>query len=433
MESTRIAVFGLGYVGCVTAACLARLHHFVIGVDSDPHKVSRIQDGLAPFYEPGLDEMVRDTVRNGHLSACMSPEEALRDAEIVMICVGTPSEPNGDLGLGQLRRVIHDLVCCLRGRARPLIVTIRSTVIPGTCEEVVLPAFSGHDGVTVVSNPEFLRQGCALRDFMEPPLLVAGGMDPKAVRRVADLYSALDVRPSLVSLRTAEMIKYACNTFHAVKITFANEIGTLCQRLDVDGQEVMDILCQDRKLNISPAYLKPGLAFGGSCLAKDLRALTYRSLRLDLRLPLLESVIASNDSHLDRVVRRVLNLGGRIGIFGLAFKKNTDDLRESPIVALLERLIGKGRDVRIYDPHIRLDRIYGSNRDFVSKTIPHIETLLEADLNAFLSWADHVVVAQVPDAATARCIAESNRAVLDVTGASIRSTMPNLVAESDEQ
>jgi GDP-mannose 6-dehydrogenase len=416
----------------VTAACLARLDHSVIGVESDPHKVSRIQGGLAPFYEPGLDEIVRETVRNGHLSACRSPDEALRDAEIAMICVGTPSEPNGDLGLGQLRRVINDIVSCLGRRARPLIVAIRSTVIPGTCEEIVLPAFSGHDGVSVVSNPEFLRQGFALRDFMEPSLLVAGGMDPEAVRRVADLYSALDVRPSLVSLRTAEMIKYACNAFHAVKIAFANEVGTVSERLEVNGREVMEIVCQDRKLNISPAYLQPGFAFGGSCLAKDLRALTYRSLRLDLELPLLESVIASNDSHLDRAVQSVLNLGGRIGIFGLAFKKNTDDLRESPVVVLLERLIGKGREVRVYDPHIRLDSIYGSNRDFVLKTIPHIGVLLEADLSAFLSWADHVVVSQKPDATTARCIAESNRPVLDVTGGSIGSTMVNLVAESDD-
>jgi GDP-mannose 6-dehydrogenase len=411
-------VFGLGYVGCVTAACLARLDHVVIGVDSDHFKVGRIQNGLAPFYEPGLDEMMGESVRNGHLSACVSADEALANAEVAMVCVGTPSERNGDLGLGQLRRVINDIAGCLSRRTTPLIVAIRSTVFPGTCEEMVLPAFSGHDGVSVVSNPEFLRQGCALRDFMEPSLLVAGGNDLEAIRRVADLYSVLDVRPCLVSLRAAETIKYACNAFHAVKIAFANEIGTMCERLEVDGQAVMEILCQDRKLNISPAYLKPGFAFGGSCLAKDLRALTYRSLRLDLKLPLLESVIASNDFHLDRAVQSVLNLGGRIGIFGLAFKKDTDDLRESPVVALLERLIGKGREVRVYDPHIRLDSIYGSNREFVMKTVPHIGALLEADLTAFLSWAEHVVVAQKPDAAIARCIAESHRPVLDVTGAS---------------
>jgi GDP-mannose 6-dehydrogenase len=402
----------------VTAACLARLGHSVIGVDSDPYKVSRIQSGLAPFYEPGLDEMVREAVRTGYLSACISADEALSTAEIAMICVGTPSERNGDLGLGQLQRVLNDVVSCLGRRARPLIVAIRSTVFPGTCEEVVLPAFSGHLGVSVVSNPEFLRQGCALHDFMEPSLLVAGGMDPEPVRRVADLYRALDVKPCLVSLRAAEMIKYACNAFHAVKIAFCNEIGALCGQIEVDGQAVMEILCQDRKLNISPAYLKPGFAFGGSCLAKDLTALTYRSLRLDLKLPLLESVITSNAFHLDRAVLRVLDLSGRIGVFGLAFKKNTDDLRESPVVALVERLIGKGRDVRVYDPHIRLDSIYGTNREFVLKTIPHIGALLEADLSAFLSWADHLVVTQKPDAAIARCIAESNRPVLDVTGGS---------------
>jgi GDP-mannose 6-dehydrogenase len=418
VESTRIAVFGLGYVGCVTGACLARLDHSVIGVDSDPYKVSRIQSGLAPFYEPGLDDIVREAVRTGHLSACVSADEALSTAEIAMICVGTPSERNGDLGLGQLQRVLNDVASCLERRNRPLIVAIRSTVFPGTCEHVVLPAFSRHPGVSVVSNPEFLRQGCALHDFMEPPLIVAGALDREPARRVADLYSALDVKPYLVSLRSAEMIKYACNAFHAVKIAFSNEIGALCEQVEVDSQALMELLCQDRKLNISPAYLKPGFAFGGSCLAKDLRALTYRGLRLDLKLPLLESVIASNAIHLDRAVVSVLDLTGRIGVFGLAFKKNTDDLRESPVVALLERLIGKGRDVRVYDPHIRMDSIYGTNREFVLKTIPHIGALLEADLGKFLSWADHLVVTQKPDATIARCIAESNRPVLDVTAGS---------------
>jgi GDP-mannose 6-dehydrogenase len=418
-DPARIAVFGLGYVGCVTAACLAHVNHSVIGVDSDPHKVDNVKSGLAPFYEPGLEEIVRDTVNTGRLSACVSAAEALQDADIALLCVGTPSERTGNLGLDQLRRVVQDIAACLDHRSKPLIVAIRSTVFPGTCEDVVIPAFAGHRSVSVVSNPEFLREGCAVRDFMEPSLLVVGGADPQSARRVARLYDSLNVKPCLVSLRTAEMIKYACNAFHGVKIAFANEIGALCDRLDVEGQEVMDTLCQDRKLNLSEAYLKPGFAFGGSCLPKDLRALTYRASRLDVKLPLLESTLPSNDRHLDRAVQKVLDLEGRIGVIGLAFKENTDDLRESPVVAMIERMIGKGRDLQIYDPHISMDSIYGSNRNFILNAIPHISRLLGADLETILAWADHLVVAQKPDQIMAKRIAESGLPVLDLVGSKL--------------
>ncbi len=418
-DRARIAVFGLGYVGCVTAACLASLEHSVIGVDPDQHKVDNVRNGLAPFYEPGLEEIVKSAVSAGRLSACATAEEGLADADVALLCVGTPSERNGNLGLDQLRRVVHDIASCLHGRTKPLIVAIRSTVFPGTCEETVMPAFAGHAGVSIVSNPEFLREGCAVRDFMEPSLLVVGGFDDAAVRRVAGLYGTLDVKPCLVSLRTAEMIKYACNAFHAVKVSFANEVGALCDRLGVPALEVMDTLCQDHKLNVSAAYLKPGFAFGGSCLPKDLRALNYRSSRLDLKLPLLESTLPSNDRHLDRAVQAVLDLSGRIGVIGLAFKENTDDLRESPVVTMLERMIGKGREVRVYDPHIRLDSIYGSNRNFILNAIPHIGRLLEAELDTLLAWSDHLVIAQKPDPALARRIAESGLPVIDLVGASL--------------
>jgi GDP-mannose 6-dehydrogenase len=277
--------------------------------------------------------------------------------------------------------------------------------------------------VSVVSNPEFLREGCAVRDFMEPSLVVVGGSHEE-VRRVAAIYDSLGVEPCLVSLRTAEMIKYACNAFHAVKIAFANEIGALAGQLHVDGREVMDTLCQDRKLNVSAAYLKPGFAFGGSCLPKDLRALAYRASRLDLKLPLLEAALPSNDRHLDRAVQAVLELPGRIGVIGLAFKEDTDDLRESPVVTLLEALIGKGRDVRVYDPHIRLDSIYGSNRNFILNAIPHIGRLLESDVAALLNWADHLVVVQKPGEALARAIAGSGLPVLDLTGSWIVTHPP---------
>lgn len=392
-DSAQIAVFGLGYVGCVTAACLAQLGHRVIGVDRDEFKVRNVQNHRAPFYEPGLEELIRENVAAGRLSACTSSREALTDAEIALIAVGTPSEKNGNLGLDQLRRVVGE-IATWHG-PRPLIVAIRSTVFPGTCEEIVIPAFQGRPTVRVVSNPEFLREGAAVRDFLEPSLIVVGGSDSEAVRRVAGLYDRLAVAPCLVSLRTAEMIKYACNAFHAVKIGFANEIGALCARLNVPPQEVMDTLCRDGKLNISPAYLKPGFAFGGSCLPKDLRALTYRASRLDLKLPLLASTLPSNEQHLARGIEAVLDLPAeRIGVLGLAFKENTDDLRESPVVALIERLIGKGRQVRVFDPHIQLDRIYGSNRSHLLHAIPHIGRLIDATADALLDWADHLVVTQ---------------------------------------
>ena len=415
-HASRIAVFGLGYVGCVTAACLASLDHFVIGVDSDQYKIDCIQNGRPPFYEPGLEEIIRSTVRSGHLSACNSAEDALRDADIALLCVGTPSERSGNLGLDQLRRVVHDIASRLTGRSKPLIVAIRSTVFPGTCDEVVIPAFAGYPQVTVVSNPEFLREGCAVRDFMEPSLVVVGGSDAESVRTLAGIYDPLHVQPCLVSLRTAEMIKYACNAFHAVKIAFANEVGALAEQLQVDGREVMETLCQDRKLNVSAAYLKPGFAFGGSCLPKDLRALAYRASRLDLKLPLLEAALPSNDRHLERAVQAVLGLPGRIGVIGLAFKEDTDDLRESPVVTMLEYLIGKGRELRVYDPHIRLDSIYGSNRNFILNAIPHIGRLLESEVDTLFAWADHLVVAQKPGEELKRRIAESGLPVLNLVG-----------------
>lgn len=411
----NITVFGLGYVGAVSAACLAQLGHRVAGVDRDEHKVRNILSGASPFYEPGLDELIRTNVAAGRLTACLTASEGLRDADVAFVCVGTPSERNGNLGLEQLRRVMADIASALDGSGRTCTVAIRSTVFPGTCEEVVEPVLGGR--AAIVSNPEFLREGVAVKDFMEPSLLVVGGRDADAVERVAGLYAPLNVEPCLVSLRTAEMIKYACNAFHAVKIAFANEIGALSERLNVDGGEVMETLCRDEKLNVSAAYLKPGFAFGGSCLPKDLRALVYRARRMDIKLPLLESSMPSNEEHLRRAIEAALELEGRLGIVGLAFKENTDDLRESPVVALLEHLIGKGREVRVYDPHINVDSIYGTNRDFLLNAIPHIGRLMQPGVDAVLEWADHVIVAQRPGAQLAARIRESGRPVLDLVKA----------------
>ncbi len=406
-----VAVLGLGYVGCVTAACLAKLGHRVIGVDRDSFKVNTVLAGKAPFYEPGLEELVRETVEAGLLSATQSLELGIADADVALICVGTPSEANGNLGLSQLTRVAEEIAALLPGRNKNLVVTLRSTVFPGTCEDLLMKIV----GPRVVSNPEFLREGTAVRDFMEPSLLVVGGTDPEAVQMVADLYEGLRVQACHVTLRTAEMIKYACNCFHALKIGFANEMGALCDALDISGHEVMQTLCEDHKLNISSAYLRPGFAFGGSCLPKDLRALNYRASRLDLKLPLLENVLPSNERHLQRSIQAALALPAtRIGIFGLAFKENTDDLRESPVVTMIEHLMGKGRELRIYDPHIQMDQIYGTNRNFVLNAIPHIGRLMDSTVEEMLSKSDHIVLAQKPTPDMMMKIQASNLPVLDV-------------------
>jgi len=418
LSRDRVAVLGLGYVGSVTAAGLAHLGHDVIGVDRDSYKVESIQAGRTPFYEPGLTKLICEGRRTGRLSATVELRQALEESDIALICVGTPSEKNGNLGLEQLRRVCREIADCLAATSRSLIVAVRSTVFPGTCDQLVEECLGDPARFRIVSNPEFLREGNAVRDFLQPSLVVVGGEDRSAVERVAALYQPLPANPCLVSLRTAEMIKYACNTFHALKIAFANEIGTLASALSVPADEVMGTLCRDTKLNMSPAYLKPGFAFGGSCLPKDLRALVYRAGRLDLKLPLLETVLPSNEHHLQRAVQRVLDLKAEhIGVFGLAFKENTDDLRESPVVSLLEQLMGKGRSLRVFDPHIRLEEIYGSNQRFLLTAIPHIGNLLDSKFEATLAWAQHLVVTQAPAASYAEAISRSGLPVLNLAGA----------------
>ncbi|HEX8892460.1 MAG TPA: nucleotide sugar dehydrogenase [Terriglobales bacterium] len=412
-QKPTIAVFGLGYVGCVTAACFAELKFRVVGVDIDARKVRAIRDGQSPFYEPGLEPLIAKHLSSGSLTATPSTQEALRDADFAFLCVGTPSAPNGNLNLDYLRKVATEIGSHLDGRAKPLTVVVRSTVFPGTCDEVVAPSVEPR--ATVVANPEFLREGSAVKDFMQPSLVVVGSHNRAAAEGVASLYRDLPVQTSVVALRTAELIKYTCNTFHALKIAFANEIGTLSTSLGLDGAEVMETICRDTKLNISSLYMKPGFAFGGSCLPKDLRGLTYRARQLDLDLPLLNSVLPSNEAHLTRAFRRVMEMGCRkIGIYGLAFKPNTDDLRESPGVALIERLIGKGCDVKIYDPHIQLDAIYGSNEAFLLKALPHIGRSLEKSLQGVISWAELIVVTQQPNAEAQQALSHSPVPVINV-------------------
>jgi GDP-mannose 6-dehydrogenase len=414
-ETVRVVVFGLGYVGCVTAACLAKLGHRVIGVDIDEYKVRSVLAGRSPFYEPGLEEVLGETLAAKRLTATADAGQALAESSIAMICVGTPSQRNGNQDLRHLERVLRQIAGHVAGRREPLTVAVRSTVFPGTCAEVVIPALSDALTVTAVSHPEFLREGQALRDFMNPPLLVVGGSDPARVAEVAALYRSLPVEPCLVSLGAAEMIKYACNAFHAVKVAFANEIGALSERGGVSGVEVMEMFCRDETLNLSRAYLRPGFAFGGSCLPKDLRALAFRAKHADLKLPLIESVLASNSEHLARATEQVMELGSkRIGFFGLAFKENTDDLRESPVVSLLEHLTGKGRQVRVFDPHIQLDNIYGSNQRFLLQAIPHIGKLLDATLEKTLEWAEALVIAQKPSPGQLKQIRASGLPVTDL-------------------
>jgi GDP-mannose 6-dehydrogenase len=429
VNPSTVAVFGLGYVGSVTAACLASIGHRVVGIDSDAHKVECLNAGKAPFFEPGLEEIIRNCAANRSLSATLNLQEVLAAADVALICVGTPSERNGNLGLDQLRRVCEGIAAVSETREKPLIVAIRSTVFPGTCDDVVIPIFSKCPQVSVVANPEFLREGVAVDDFLYPSLLVVGGHDQAAVARVAGLYEKLDAKACLVTLRTSEMIKYACNAFHAVKIAFANEIGSLSAQLGVDGQEVMATLCQDVKLNASKAYLKPGFAFGGSCLPKDLRALSYRANRMDVKIPLLDAALPSNREHLDRAIRAVIDSGARkVGVIGLTFKEDTDDLRESPVVAMVEHLIGKGMDLRIFDSHVNLDTIYGSNRNFLLNAIPHISRLLEGKLDTVLAWADQLVVTQKPNAALLASIQNCGLPVLDLASLSATRGVAAVVA-----
>ena len=415
-EKPTIAVFGLGYVGCVTAACFAELGFRVIGVDVDARKVDAILAGQSPFYEPGLEPLIAKHLRAGVLQATLSTEDALRHADFAFLCVGTPSAANGNLNLDYLRKVSSDIGLYLNGRSKPLTVIVRSTVFPGSCDEVVAPYIEPR--AAVVSNPEFLREGTAVKDFMEPSLVVVGSHDRAAAERVAALYQGLPVETSVVALRTAELIKYTCNTFHALKIAFANEIGTLSASLGLDGAEVMDTVCKDTKLNISKAYMKPGFAFGGSCLPKDLRGLTYRARQLDLELPLLNSVMPSNEAHIARAFKRIMETGSRkIGVFGLSFKPDTDDLRESPGVALIERLIGKGIDIKVFDPYIQLDAIYGSNLAFLLSSLPHIGRSMEKSLAAIMGWAELIVVTQQPNAASRRLLENSPVPVIDLASA----------------
>lgn len=410
----KVAVFGLGYVGSVSAACLARQGHTVVGVDTNESKVGDVNQGRAPVLEPGLGELITAETVAGRLSATTDAAFAVGASDVSMICVGTPSAPNGSLSLDAVRRVARSIGAALSADRRHTVV-VRSTVLPGTTEHVVVPELEGASGLRagtgfgVGVNPEFLREGVAVADFGDPPKTVIGQLDDASGDDVEALYEGLDAPRFRTPLHVAEMVKYADNAFHALKIAFANEIGTFCRAVGVDSHEVMDVFLADRRLNISEAYLRPGFAFGGSCLPKDLRAVVHAARRADLALPLLESILPSNEEHLKRTVDVILALGRkRVGLLGLAFKPGIDDLRESPLVELAETLIGKGYDLRIHDSAVSLSRLVGANREYVAEHLPHLADLLVDTVEELVDHAEVCVVGTISS--------ESARAVASAAG-----------------
>lgn len=417
----RISVFGLGYVGTVSAACFAARGHEVIGVDVNPAKVDLIARGQATVVEERIGELTAEVVGSGALRATTSVAEAVRETEISLVCVGTPSAPNGSLSTTYLERVAEQIGTVLAGLDRWHTVVFRSTMLPGTCLGLLLPILEKHSGKTagvdfgIAVNPEFLREGSSVRDFFDPPKTVIGEHDPVSAAQVAAMYEGLPGEVFRVPVAVAEMTKYADNAFHGLKIAFANELGAICHALGVDSHRMMDIFLADRKLNVSPAYLRPGFAFGGSCLPKDLRGLVYAARRADVSVPLLEGVLPSNEEHLRRAFELVTASGRRrIGLFGLSFKPGTDDLRESPLVELAERLLGKGYDLRIYDATVALSRLVGSNREYIEGRLPHLSELLTNSVDEVLGHAEVCVVGCTDPAVLAALSGATDRIIIDL-------------------
>jgi GDP-mannose 6-dehydrogenase len=397
--TTSVSIFGLGYVGCVSAACFAREGFHVVGVDVDPVKLAMIRGGKATIVEEGIADLVQQMVGEGRLTATDDAAAAVQRSDVSLVCVGTPSQPNGRINLEFVERVCGEIGQAMKYKSDRHTVLIRSTVLPGTTERLVVPileAASGkraRDDFGVGMNPEFLREGTSIRDFYDPPFTVLGVDDDATEQEARALYRGVNAPVFAVRTRVAEMVKYACNCFHGVKIAFANEIGNLAKAVGADGHEVMRLVCEDRKLNISTAYLKPGFAFGGSCLPKDLRATTFRARELDIDTPLLSGALESNERQIERAFRMVTAAGSRrVGVLGLSFKAGTDDLRESPIVALVERLIGKGHQLAIYDRDVRAAQLIGSNKQFIEREIPHIWSLMRDSVAEVIANCDVLVI-----------------------------------------
>lgn len=394
-----ISIFGMGYVGSVSAACFASMGHRVIGVDVNPSKVEMMASGRSPIIEARMNELVTEAHTAGRLHATTDSIEAVLNSDVSFVCVGTPSLRQGKLDLSHIEKVAREIGAALKQKKSSHAFVLRSTVLPGTTETLVRPILeecsgkhAGRDFI-VAYNPEFMREGSAVADFLQPPYTILGTSDPAQLEVVRELYKTTPGKVYETSIAVAEMVKYLSNAFHAVKVTFANEVGTLCKNLGVDAQAVTEIFTSDTRLNISPAYLSPGFAFGGSCLPKDVRALTYRAKELDLKLPMLESLLPSNVEHVERAVEAVMRTGKRkVAQLGLSFKAGTDDLRESPQVQLVKRLLGEGYEVKVWDRDVSLGRLAGSNRQYIEEVIPHIGSILSADLEQVLGGADVVIL-----------------------------------------
>jgi len=395
----KLSVFGLGYVGCVSAACFADAGNEVIGVDVNPTKVEIINSGKSPIIEDGINELIAKVVKSGRLSATIDSERAVMDSDLSLVCVGTPSNQNGSLHLRHVEQVCREIGSVLKRKEKRHIVVVRSTMLPGTIENTVVPALEETSGKKAVKdfgiciNPEFLREGSSLKDFHAPPFTLIGADDEETTAAVSSLYVNINAPVFVTSLKTAEMVKYVCNCFHALKVSFANEIGNICKALQIDSHEVMDVFCQDTKLNLSPYYLKPGFAFGGSCLPKDLRAINYKAKELDVEVPVLSAILPSNRLQIERAVEMVMSSGKkRVGVLGFSFKAGTDDLRESPMVTLIETLIGKGFELALYDRHVSVAKLVGANKEYIEREIPHISKLMRSTVDGVLNDSDVVII-----------------------------------------
>ena len=419
----RISVFGLGYVGCVTAACLAKAGHTVVGVDLNAEKTGRINAGKSPVIEPGLSDLIAEMVSERLLRASVSADWAVKHSDIAMICVGTPSGPNGLIDTTAIERVAADIGRAVERRDQLFTIVLRSTVLPGTTENVLVQILRDclgdtlEEKVAIAVNPEFMREGMSIADFEQPPMTLIGCSDDATAARMRMLYRHVDAPFVQTSIKVAEMMKYVSNAFHALKICFANEIGDLCESLGVDPFEVSRTFLMDRKLNISEAYLRPGFAFGGSCLPKDLRALMNAAHTSYVRVPLLAAINTSNEHQIRRGIEAVLSTHKkRVGVVGLAFKANTDDLRESPMVTLVENLIGKGCSLRIFDPNVRLAALVGANRRYIEKEIPHISSLMCDDLETLIAESEVIVIGcEGENAARAIALCQPGQSIIDLT------------------
>jgi GDP-mannose 6-dehydrogenase len=421
-DKVDISIFGLGYVGCVGAGCLAQAGHRVIGVDPQQTKVDFINQGKPTIIEEGIAEILAAQHAAGRISATRSAEEAIAETEVSFICVGTPPTSNGHLDLGAINKVAHEIGLAFKNKTSRHVIAVRSTVLPGTREKVaaIVADASGRTpgrDFAVVSNPEFLREGTSVRDFFKPPYTLLGSDCAWATETMQAVYQEIDAPCIVVEPRVAELMKYVCNSFHALKITFANEVGNICRQLDIDPHQLMDIFCRDTKLNISKAYLKPGFAYGGSCLPKDLKALRTIAHDHYLQTPVLEAIERSNELQKELVCRKIIESGKQnVGFIGLAFKAGTDDLRESPIVDVIERLLGKGFNIRIYDPHVHVSQLTGANRDYILKKIPFISRFITDDLAGTVQDAELlVIVNRIPEVEQTLAQLSAGKSIYDLT------------------